>query len=158
MWGQTPSWAEYPQYFQKNPSGKDFELHCSVHVLMLYWSISRFQCVFNSRHNYNMNYSRNRVMGSCFDGGNNTTILFPNTVGNIFFNDLIRTSTLFTERYTPRPVSKTINLYSYCLVLNNTWVVITTNSKSVEDSFYSPRRFLFWCLFFPEDTTNAKKV
>ena len=70
-----------------------------------------------------------------YDGGNNTTNFFLNTVGNISFNDLIMTSTTSTECYNPKCSNKTIILYFYRLAFRYTCLVITIENKILKGLF-----------------------
>ena len=70
-------------------------------------------------------------MDLIFDNCNNAVNLFSNNVGNILFNDLNMTHSVFTKRCTPGIVDKTIVLSPYRLIFSYFCFGIATDNKII---------------------------
>ena len=106
---------EYLSCSLRNFFGQDFGLHCLTHALTTWWSTSLpFPLLV-----YHIDHCRqNRIMDSIFNGKNNNNNVFPNSVGNISFNYLIVTCTVFTDCWFLKIILKTIGLESYSFVFS----------------------------------------
>ena len=109
------------------------------------WPSDRPHCHFNSRHNHNIYCSQNSVMDPSFDGSNDTINLFSNSVGDISFNDLIVTCTIFAKCCTPAIVTR-LSFWGHTVSSSTTpacWVLLPIR-KSFKDAFNWLRSLLSW--------------
>ena len=86
---------------------------------------------FNSWYDHIIHSCQNGVMDAYFGGSNDTINLFPFSIGDISFNDLIMTFTVLTWRSTQGIGNKIPVLWSYCFIFSYTTLGTVANKEIV---------------------------